>query len=128
MPGLVRWLIVVTIVALVLVAAFWRPTPLVHRLGPFGLLDRRTWVTAAAYGTLTLSILYALVPAGRTDAVSPLFVPLFVLTFALLVELAQFLSGVAPLHPIDLLGTAVSSGGVALVWDAGRKAVRTPLA
>lgn len=125
-PGVVRWLIVGTIVALVLVAAFWRPERIVQRPGPLGLVSQQTWVEAAAYGVLTLAIVYAISPTSESATVSPLFVPLFVTVFACLVEAGQFLSGAVAFELVDPVAAAVSSMLVALVWDAGRRALRLP--
>jgi hypothetical protein len=94
-------------VALVLVAAFWRPDSAIQRPGPLGLLDERTWVEAAAYGVLTLALLYAISPASGSGTISPLFAPIFVLSLACLVESAQMLSGVAGFEVIDLVAAAV---------------------
>jgi len=125
-PGVVRWLIVLTILGLVLIAAFWRPEAAVTRPGPLGLLDERTWVEGAAYAVLTLALLYAISPASGAGGVSPLFVPIFVLSLACLVEAGQALTGVAAFEVLDLLAAAGCSIGVAFLWDAGRRALRLP--
>ncbi|MCU4717723.1 hypothetical protein [Halapricum hydrolyticum] len=124
-PGVVWWLIVATVVGLVLVAAFWRPEAAVTRPDPFGL-DERTWVEGVAYGVLTLSLLYALAPTAEPAGISPLAVSVFVIVLAALVETGQALSGVATFQVIDLTAAIACSVGVALVWDAGRRALRMP--
>lgn len=126
MPAVVRWLIVGTVFALVLLAAFWRPETVVDRAGPMGLLDERTWVEGIAYGMLTLSLLYALSPASRAGTVSPLLVPIFVISVACLVETAQSLTGVATFQSVDLVAAIGCSTAVAVVWDASRRAVQLP--
>jgi len=125
-PGVVRWLIVLTILGLVLIAAFWRPDAAITRPGPLGVLDERTWVEGATYAVLTLALLYAISPASGTGGVSPLFVPIFVLSLACLVEAGQALTGVAAFEVLDLLAAAGCSIGVAFLWDAGRRALRLP--
>lgn len=125
-PGIVRWLIVVVIFGLVLLAAFWRPEAVIDRPGPLGVLDERTWVEGVAYGALTLSLLYAVSPASRAGTVSPLLVPVFVISVACLIESGQSLSGVAAFQAIDLVAASLSSIVMAVVWDAGRRAVQLP--
>lgn len=125
-PGVVRWLIVIMVLALVLVAAFWRPESIVQRPGPFGVLDERTWVEGGAYAVLAVSLLYAVSSASGTVAISPLFVPIFVISFACLVEALQSLSGVAGFEVIDLIAAGVGSIAVALVWDAAQRAIDPP--
>jgi hypothetical protein len=124
-PGVVRWLIVGTVLALVLVAAFWRPEPIVHRPGPFGVLNEQTWVEGGAYAVLALALLYAVSPANGTGAISPLFVPIFVLSLACLVEAGQSMSGVDTFEAVDLLVAGVGSVAVALVWDAAQRAIHS---
>ncbi|QCC50295.1 hypothetical protein [Halapricum salinum] len=125
-PGVVRWFIVAIVLGLVLVAAFWRPESAVTRPGPLGLLDERTWVEGASYGVLTLTLLYAISPASSSGTISPLFVPIFVLSLACLLEAGQALTGVATFEAVDLVAAAACSIGVTLVWDAGRRAIRLP--
>lgn len=124
-PGVVRWLIVVTVVGLVLLAAFWRPETAVTHRGPLGL-DERTWVEGVAYGVLTLSLLYALAPTAEPAEISPFAVSVFVIVLATLVETGQVLSGVATFQVVDIAAAIACSVCVALVWDAGRRALRTP--
>mgnify|MGYP000586770448 CR=1 FL=1 len=125
-PGAVRWLLVIAVVGLVLVAAFWRPEPAVTRPGPFGILTERTWVEGSAYGVLTLAVLYALSPGGSSAAISPLVVPVFVVLFACFVEIGQAGSGATAFQAIDLIAATVCSMSVALAWDAGQHVFDRP--
>lgn len=125
-PGVVRWLIVAIVLGLVLFAAFWRPESAIQRPGPLGVFEERTWVEGAAYGVLTVALLYAISPTSSSGTVSPLFVPIFVVSLACLVEAGQALTGVATFEAVDLVAAAGCSIGVALVWDAGRRAIRVP--
>lgn len=120
-PSAVRWLLVLTVLGLVIVAAFWRPESVVKRSGPLGILEERTWVEGIAYGALALTLLYGFTTAG--GPVSPLFVPIFVISIACVVEAGQSLSGVTAFQPVDLLAAAGGSTAVALVWDAGQRAI-----
>jgi len=125
-PGVARWLLVVAVVGLVLVAAFWRPEPAVTRPGPFGMLTERTWVEGAAYGVLTLALLYALSPSGGSTNISPLTMPVFVVLFACFVEIGQAGLGATAFQAVDLVAATVCSMGVALAWDAGQHAFDQP--
>jgi hypothetical protein len=57
--------------------------------------------------------------------VSPLLVPVFVISFACLIEAGQSLSGVATFQAIDLVAASLFSIVVAFVWDAGQRAIQT---
>ena len=108
-PGLVRWLLVVTIAATILVAAVVRPGQGVGQTGPFGLFTLDLWLHAAAYLVLELAALYAVVGGRGPPVVAPVATVVFVFAYGLVVETIQLGITYRSFSTADLLANTVGA-------------------